>query len=219
MRPLCEGGARRLPVSSLAIRHINSLFGMIPAALRPIIVFFFFLYPGSSSESLMEFMGAIRGALPSTAAGESGSSALEVSRPCERGCNECWSRPGREATACIFICRKARTSLVSGCRCLLESRFCDLTRRLLIKQALGTGEEISHAYLSSLDQSERFRMYVSRMMSVSREICARYLFLVPLEDVELQFKIKHDCRANSKIIERKECLDLIYFLAVSCSWR
>lgn len=45
-------------------------------------------------------------------------------------------------------------------------------------------------------------MHVSRMMLVSGEICARYLFLLPLEDVELQFKIIHGCRANSKIKEK-----------------
>lgn len=39
MGPIYGGAEQRLPVSSLAIKRINSLFGMIPAAVCPLIVF------------------------------------------------------------------------------------------------------------------------------------------------------------------------------------
>lgn len=41
-------------------------------------------------------------------------------------------------------------------------------------------------------------MRAGRMMSVSGEICVRYLFLPPPESVELQFKIIHAHMADSK---------------------
>lgn len=78
MGPICGGAERLLPVSSLAIRRINCLFGMIPAAVGPLIVFFFSLPELVFRESGGGCGGGVVGVWGGV---ESGGFALEVTRP------------------------------------------------------------------------------------------------------------------------------------------
>lgn len=129
-------------MSSLEIRRIHSLPEMIPAAVCPLIVFPLagLVFRESGGRELGEVVAGLAALHPHPLPPQPQQQASRgASRSgCHDPANEAVMRAGSGvgATACIFI-RKAHPSPASGCRCLLKSKSCDLTLRLLIKQAMG----------------------------------------------------------------------------------